>query len=78
MYTSFNFFVIFTIVIFKGEKTIIGDVDTDAVIGIASVVTPVPGGVGPMTVASLLTNVIDATKLQNGMHKVVWDIPAYS
>lgn len=59
----------------QGEKTVIGDVETDAVAEIASVITPVPGGVGPMTVASLLTNVIDATRLQNGMGKVHWDIP---
>lgn len=59
----------------QGEKTVIGDVDTDAVSQIASIVTPVPGGVGPMTVASLLTNVIDATRLQNDLNKVVWDIP---
>lgn len=59
----------------QGEKTVIGDVDTESVAQIASIVTPVPGGVGPMTVASLLTNVIDATKLQNSLSKVQWDIP---
>ena len=35
---------------------IVGDVDQDSVNGIASYVTPVPGGVGPMTVAMLLAN----------------------
>ncbi len=59
----------------NGEKSIVGDVDTKACEGIASVITPVPGGVGPMTVASLLTNVIDAARLQNGMSKIDWDIP---
>ena len=59
----------------QGEKTVIGDVDTAAVAQVASIVTPVPGGVGPMTVASLLTNVIDATRLQNDMEKASWDIP---
>jgi methylenetetrahydrofolate dehydrogenase (NADP+)/methenyltetrahydrofolate cyclohydrolase len=59
----------------QGEKTVIGDVDTAAVTDTAALVTPVPGGVGPMTVASLLTNVIDATRLQNNIKKIQWDIP---
>lgn len=62
----------------QGEKTVIGDVDTMALMGTASIITPVPGGVGPMTVASLLTNVIDATRLQNNITKVTWDIPLLS
>ena len=33
----------------------------------ASYITPVPGGVGPMTIAMLMNNVIKATKLQNGI-----------
>ena len=33
----------------------------------ASYITPVPGGVGPMTIAMLMNNVIKATKRQNGM-----------
>lgn len=37
---------------------IIGDVDTDSVLGIASYVSPVPGGVGPVTVGILLQNVL--------------------
>ena len=37
-----------------------GDVDTDAVMPIASAITPVPGGVGPMTIAMLLRNTITA------------------
>jgi len=39
-----------------------GDVDFDAVKGIASAITPVPGGVGPMTIAMLLKNTIRAAK----------------
>ena len=37
---------------------IVGDVDTDSVLGIASYVSPVPGGVGPVTVGILLQNVL--------------------
>jgi methylenetetrahydrofolate dehydrogenase (NADP+) / methenyltetrahydrofolate cyclohydrolase len=44
----------------NGETMIVGDVDTDAVKEVASWVTPVPGGVGPVTVAMLLRNAITA------------------
>jgi methylenetetrahydrofolate dehydrogenase (NADP+)/methenyltetrahydrofolate cyclohydrolase len=37
---------------------LIGDVDTASVMGIASYVTPVPGGVGPMTITMLLDQTI--------------------
>lgn len=43
-----------------------GDVDFDACIEKASYITPVPGGVGPMTIATLMQNTITATKIQNG------------
>ena len=46
------------------DGKIVGDVDFEGVSGVASLVTPVPGGVGPMTVAMLLSNVIKAYKLQ--------------
>lgn len=39
-----------------------GDVDFDSVSSRASFITPVPGGVGPVTVASLLQNIVDAAK----------------
>ena len=39
-----------------GSSKIVGDVDTDAVMEVASWVTPVPGGVGPVTVAMLMRN----------------------
>ncbi|HIJ97678.1 TPA: bifunctional 5,10-methylenetetrahydrofolate dehydrogenase/5,10-methenyltetrahydrofolate cyclohydrolase [archaeon] len=42
-----------------------GDVDFENVKEVAGFITPVPGGVGPMTVACLLENVIKAAKLQN-------------
>jgi methylenetetrahydrofolate dehydrogenase (NADP+)/methenyltetrahydrofolate cyclohydrolase len=44
----------------NGEKHIVGDVDTDSVIEVASWVTPVPGGVGPVTVAMFMRNAIAA------------------
>ena len=47
-------------------KKLVGDVDFDAAIEIASAITPVPGGVGLLTVAMLMKNVVTATKLQIG------------
>jgi methylenetetrahydrofolate dehydrogenase (NADP+)/methenyltetrahydrofolate cyclohydrolase len=47
----------------EGHK-IVGDVDTDAVINIAGWITPVPGGVGPVTVAILMRNAMVAHKRQ--------------
>ena len=44
------------------DGKIIGDVDFDNVSKKASYITPVPGGVGPMTIAMLMNNVIKATK----------------
>jgi methylenetetrahydrofolate dehydrogenase (NADP+)/methenyltetrahydrofolate cyclohydrolase len=43
-----------------GQPTIVGDVDTEAVKEVASWVTPVPGGVGPVTVAMFMRNAISA------------------
>lgn len=43
----------------------VGDVDFENVEPIASYITPVPGGVGPMTIAMLMNNVIKAAKEQN-------------
>jgi methylenetetrahydrofolate dehydrogenase (NADP+) / methenyltetrahydrofolate cyclohydrolase len=40
------------------EKKIVGDVDFEAVAPLASQITPVPGGVGPMTIAMLLSNTL--------------------
>jgi methylenetetrahydrofolate dehydrogenase (NADP+)/methenyltetrahydrofolate cyclohydrolase len=44
-----------------------GDVDFEAVNPVASYLTPVPGGVGPMTIAMLLRNTITAAKMQNAI-----------
>lgn len=44
-----------------------GDVDYENVEKMASYITPVPGGVGPMTIAMLLKNTVTAAKSQNGL-----------
>lgn len=49
------------------EGKLVGDVDFENVKEKASYITPVPGGVGPMTIAMLMNNVIKATKKQNGI-----------
>lgn len=46
-----------------GEK-LVGDVDFDAVGEVAGAITPVPGGVGPLTIAMLLYNTLKAAKIQ--------------
>lgn len=46
------------------EGKITGDVDFEKVKDIASYITPVPGGVGPMTITMLMNNVIKATRIQ--------------
>ena len=49
----------------KTEKGIIGDVAFDEVSKVAKALTPVPGGVGPMTIACLLKNTIECFKRSN-------------
>lgn len=48
-----------------GER-LVGDVDFDDVSEVASAITPVPGGVGPMTIAMLMQNTLTAARLQTG------------
>jgi methylenetetrahydrofolate dehydrogenase (NADP+)/methenyltetrahydrofolate cyclohydrolase len=48
------------------DGTLAGDVDFEAVRAVASAITPVPGGVGPMTITMLLHNTLLAAKLQAG------------
>jgi methylenetetrahydrofolate dehydrogenase (NADP+)/methenyltetrahydrofolate cyclohydrolase len=48
-----------------GNKSgLVGDVDFAAASEVASAITPVPGGVGPMTIAMLLRNTLEAARLQ--------------
>jgi methylenetetrahydrofolate dehydrogenase (NADP+) / methenyltetrahydrofolate cyclohydrolase len=45
-----------------GEKKLVGDVDFEGAKGRASAITPVPGGVGPMTITMLLYNTVESAK----------------
>ena len=58
--------VVIDVGINKENDSLVGDVLFDEVSKKASLITPVPGGVGPMTIASLLKNVVKAYKFQNG------------
>ncbi|MDA0711597.1 MAG: bifunctional methylenetetrahydrofolate dehydrogenase/methenyltetrahydrofolate cyclohydrolase FolD [bacterium] len=51
----------------KSGHRLIGDVDFDAVAKVASAITPVPGGVGPMTITMLLYNTIWSARRANGL-----------
>lgn len=51
----------------NAEGKLVGDVDFQAVSSLASAITPVPGGVGPMTIATLLDNTIRAFCLHEGI-----------
>ncbi len=48
-------------------KKIVGDMAYDEMIGHAGAITPVPGGVGPMTVAMLIANVVKSYRKRNGL-----------
>lgn len=50
----------------RTESGLVGDVDFDEVAEVAGAITPVPGGVGPMTRAMLLSNTIDAARARTG------------
>ena len=51
----------------EGKRILCGDVDFDSVKEKASAITPVPGGVGPMTITMLMTNTVRAAKLAAGL-----------
>ncbi len=50
----------------RKDGKLCGDVDFESVSGKCSYITPVPGGVGPMTIAMLMKNTVTAAKQQNG------------
>ena len=50
-----------------GQSKLAGDVDFDEVKSVAGALTPVPGGVGPMTIACLLQNTVTAACILNGI-----------
>ncbi len=51
----------------EGKTRLVGDVDFEEALQVAGAVTPVPGGVGPMTIACLLRNTLVATCRQHGI-----------
>ena len=51
----------------EGKTKLVGDVDFTSAAMVAGAITPVPGGVGPMTIACLLRNTLAATCLQHGI-----------
>ncbi len=51
----------------EGKTRLVGDVDYDSCAAVAGAITPVPGGVGPMTIACLLANTLTATCRKNGL-----------
>jgi methylenetetrahydrofolate dehydrogenase (NADP+) / methenyltetrahydrofolate cyclohydrolase len=50
-----------------GKGKIVGDVDFTEAVKVAGAITPVPGGVGPMTIACLLKNTVEAAMMQRGL-----------
>lgn len=61
--------VVIDVGIHRVDGKIVGDVDFESVVGKASHVTPVPGGVGPMTIAMLMKNLLTAAHLQSARLK---------
>lgn len=47
------------------DKKLVGDVDFESAEGVAGAITPVPGGVGPMTIAMLMKNTVKAAEINN-------------
>lgn len=50
-----------------GRNRLVGDVDFDAAVDVAAAITPVPGGVGPMTIACLMYNTVAAARAAHGL-----------
>jgi methylenetetrahydrofolate dehydrogenase (NADP+)/methenyltetrahydrofolate cyclohydrolase len=58
-----------------GNKSgLVGDVDYAAVVDVASAITPVPGGVGPMTIALLLRNTLQAARYHAELESLLGDV----
>ena len=53
----------------EGKMRLVGDVDFDSAVKVAGAITPVPGGVGPMTIACLLANTVTAACQQAGIEE---------
>ena len=56
----------------NGKSRLVGDVDFEAASNVAGAITPVPGGVGPMTIACLLANTVTAACRANGVPQPDW------
>lgn len=50
----------------EGETTVVGDVDNESAAAVAAAITPVPGGIGPVTLAMLTQNVVRAAERRVG------------
>lgn len=57
--------VVIDVGINRTDDGLVGDVDFEAALEVASAITPVPGGVGPLTIAMLLWNTIAAARMQS-------------
>jgi methylenetetrahydrofolate dehydrogenase (NADP+)/methenyltetrahydrofolate cyclohydrolase len=58
----------------NNKSGLVGDVDFAAVKDVASAITPVPGGVGPMTIAMLLRNTLQAARYQESVHTLLSEV----
>jgi methylenetetrahydrofolate dehydrogenase (NADP+) / methenyltetrahydrofolate cyclohydrolase len=56
--------VVIDVGINRTEDGLVGDVDFEAVADVVSAITPVPGGVGPMTIACLMRNTLEAARMK--------------
>ena len=59
-----------------GPKTV-GDADLESCAQVAGWITPVPGGVGPVTVATLMKNAVLATRMQKDHYQDAFSAAAY-
>ena len=59
--------VVIDVGINREDGRVVGDVDFDTAAAKASAITPVPGGVGPMTITMLMKNTLTAARLAAGM-----------
>jgi len=71
--------VVLDVGINRGEDgKLVGDVDFEGAAQKASAITPVPGGIGPMTIAMLLANTVLAAARQTGLEAALEGVPVTS
>ena len=63
--------VVIDVGINRTDKGLVGDVEFASASEVASAITPVPGGVGPMTIAMLLSNTLQAARMRHGAQAAV-------